>query len=61
MFSKNELALCVHPSYKQIQSVKKKKKYSCSWGTSTRSLYTNQTGSSLEGNILHVGDREKGS
>lgn len=25
MFSKNELALCVHPSYKQIQSVKKKK------------------------------------
>ena len=26
MFSKNELALCVHPSCKQIQSVKKKKK-----------------------------------
>ena len=26
MLSKNELALCVHPSYKQIQSVKKKKK-----------------------------------
>lgn len=28
LFSKNELALCVHPSYKQIQSVKKKKKIS---------------------------------
>lgn len=26
MFSKNELALCVHPSCKQIQSVGKKKK-----------------------------------
>ena len=61
MLSKNELALCVHPSYKQIQSVKKKKKYSCSWETSIRSLYTCQTGSSLEGNIhqVFIGDRER--
>ncbi|XP_044802581.2 myoD family inhibitor domain-containing protein isoform X4 [Bubalus bubalis] len=46
MFSKNELALCVHPSCKQIQSVEKK--VLLSWETSIRSLYTHKSGSSLE-------------